>query len=107
MIKYMKRVAITRPILNISSEAIRLAKLGNKKYTDLFPEDDVYYDDYNIGMLFQVFEHIQGDLATPNKIKAGIKVIFFVPNFYSKSYVRLFNNEEEIIDRYDGVVEME
>lgn len=98
--------------IDFSSEAIKLAKLRNEKYSDLFFIDDaymsnIYYGDYNIAILFEVLEHIQDDLRILRKIRSGAKVLFSVPNFQSKSHIRVFNNGEEIINRYNNIIEID
>lgn len=95
--------------IDFSSEAINLAKITNEKYNELFCLDNaytskIYYEDYNIAILFEVLEHVSNDIDLIKKIRKNTDILFSVPNFYSESHIRWFNNEKEIINRYKDLL---
>ncbi len=97
--------------IDLSSEAIQMAKARNKKHQDLFCVDNAFTTDvfdmkYNIAVLFEVLEHITDDLTVLQRIRKGSKVLFSVPNFYSSGHVRWFDSELKIYERYKDVVEI-
>lgn len=98
--------------IDYSQEAINLAKRNNSLFTDHFSVDNsyqsqVYQDQYNVVVLFEVLEHLSDDLLVLNKIRSGSHVLFSVPNFDSESHVRFFNSENDIINRYGNVVQID
>ncbi|WP_339813105.1 methyltransferase [Paenibacillus sp. FSL R7-0189] len=95
--------------MDFSQEAIKHAKIRNDRYRSSFSVDDVYTsnifdEDYNIAVLFEILEHLDGDLEILKKLKKNTKVLFSVPNFYSEGHVRWFNSQLEVAQRYKAVV---
>lgn len=50
--------------------------------------------------LLEVLEHLDKDIEIILKIKRNTKVYFSVPNFNSEGHVRVFKNENDIVERY-------
>ncbi|MHC6180721.1 class I SAM-dependent methyltransferase [Clostridium sp. JNZ X4-2] len=97
--------------IDFSQEAIKMAKIRNDKYRNLFKVDDAYTSDivngeYNIVVLFEVFEYLDNDIGLINRIKIGSNIIFSVPNFYSDGHMRWFNSKIDILKRYNHVVDI-
>ena len=95
--------------IDFSERAIRIAKIRNDKYRNLFKVDNAYTsdimdDEYNTVVLFEVLEHLNGDLKLIGRIKGGSNIIFSVPNFYSEGHVRWFNSKIDILKRYNSIV---
>ncbi|MGG4400552.1 methyltransferase domain-containing protein [Paenibacillus amylolyticus] len=97
--------------MDFSSEAIKHAKIRNDKLRSLFYVDDVYNTelfklDYNIAILFEILEHLEGDLEILSKLKLGTNILFSVPNFYSEGHVRWFKSKLEVAKRYHVLVDI-
>lgn len=95
--------------LDFSSEAIKVAKIRNDKYRNLFIVGDAYISDifekpYNTIILFEVLEHLEKDIDILRRIKPGTNVLFSVPNFYSAGHVRWFNSQFEVLERYKDII---
>jgi len=98
--------------IDFSQEAIKYAKIRNDKYRNVFNVDNAYTteifeEDYNIVVIFEVLEHVDRDLEILSRIKENSNVLFSVPNFYSDGHVRWFNSKEEIVERYEKYVVIE
>ncbi len=53
----------------------------------------------------EVLEHIERDLELLEAtVPTGANIIFSVPNYNSRGHVRTFATEEEVIDRYSGLL---
>ncbi|MHC6179293.1 methyltransferase domain-containing protein [Clostridium sp. JNZ X4-2] len=95
--------------IDFSSQAIKIAKIRNDKYRQLFKVDNaftssIFNGEYNIVILFEVLEHIEEDLKILSRITKGANVIFSVPDFYSVGHVRWFKSKIDIIERYKKLV---
>lgn len=60
--------------MDFSQEAIKHAKIRNDRYRSSFSVDDVYTsnifdEDYNIAVLFEILEHLDGDLEILKSLK--------------------------------------
>lgn len=98
--------------IDYSKEAIKLAKANNNRFIDKFTVDDAYQsqifcEQYNTVILFEVLEHLDDDLFILNKIAEGSTVLFSVPNFDSESHVRFFESEAEILTRYSNILSID
>lgn len=97
---------------DFSAEGIKLCKrFVNKKHHSKFRVADAYDSSsykasYNTIICCEVFEHLEGDLKVVKNIRSGSRVIFTVPNFNSKSHVRYFVDQEQIRERYSGLVDI-
>lgn len=96
--------------IDFSQEAIKYAKIRNDKNRNLFNIDNAYTttlfnEKYNTVIIFEVLEHVDGDLKILSRIREGSTILFSVPNFYSDGHVRWFNSKQEIIERYKEYVE--
>ena len=97
--------------IDFSEEAIINAKNRNVGYEELLSvenayETNLFSTNYNTVILFEILEHVEGDLDILNRIKNGSNVLFSVPNFYSKGHLRLFQNKDEVISRYRDIVDI-
>jgi 2-polyprenyl-3-methyl-5-hydroxy-6-metoxy-1,4-benzoquinol methylase len=95
-----------------SDEAIKLAQQTNPQEREKFHVDSAYTstifrENYNTVIIFEVLEHLKEDMLVLNKIKSGVNVIFSVPNFDSASHVRYFKDKNEIVQRYNEIVEIQ
>ncbi|TCJ06386.1 methyltransferase domain-containing protein [Cytobacillus praedii] len=98
--------------LDFSKEAIKIAKIRNDKYRNLFKEGDAFFSEifegaYNTVVIFEVLEHIEEDLKLVKRIIENSNVLLSVPNFYSPGHVRWFHSKEEVYERYSKVVDIE
>jgi glycosyltransferase involved in cell wall biosynthesis/SAM-dependent methyltransferase len=98
--------------IDFSEQAIKYAKLRNENNKDLFKVDnaytsDIFNEDYNTVVIFEMMEHIDEDLKVLSRIKKNSNILFSVPNFYSDGHVRWFNSRLEVIERYRKYVEFE
>jgi 2-polyprenyl-3-methyl-5-hydroxy-6-metoxy-1,4-benzoquinol methylase len=55
----------------------------------------------------EVLEHIDGDLTAIQHWNSGAPVICSVPNFDFESHVRFFRLEDEIVQRYGGLLDIQ
>ncbi|HEV2098722.1 MAG TPA: class I SAM-dependent methyltransferase [Stellaceae bacterium] len=65
-----------------------------------------YGSSYDGIVCCEVLEHIDGDLTAIGHWKSGAPVICSVPNFDFESHVRFFRSEDEIMQRYGGLLEI-
>ncbi|MGO4733178.1 methyltransferase domain-containing protein [Paenibacillus sp. 2KB_22] len=98
--------------MDFSSEAIKHAKIRNDKLRSLFYVDDVYKTElfelgYNVAILFEILEHLDGDLEVLSRLKLGTNILFSVPNFYSEGHVRWFKSKMEVAKRYNVLVDIQ
>jgi len=52
----------------------------------------------------EVLEHLEDDLGFVRRIPPGHRFIITVPNFYSESHVRIFQNVSDVWERYDRLL---
>jgi SAM-dependent methyltransferase len=64
-------------------------------------------DSNTIYVAFEFLEHIKGDLGVISKIPKGSYVVFSVPSFDSRGHVRYFESEEDVVNRYEGLIDIE
>lgn len=95
---------------DFSKEAIKLCKRftkesdhGKFKIGSAY-NSAMYKVNHNTVVCCEVFEHLEGDLQVLREIKSGVKVVFTVPNFNSKSHVRFFENQITLMERYSEEV---
>ncbi|MFP3886606.1 methyltransferase domain-containing protein [Priestia filamentosa] len=97
--------------LDFSTEAIAVAKEVNPTFEEKFVVDNAYTtnvfsEPYNVVILFEVLEHLAGDIEVIDKIRTGTNVLLSVPNFDSVSHVRYFKSEQEIRERYSKLLDI-
>ena len=63
-----------------------------------------YRRPYDTIVCLEVLEHIERDLDVIAMWKLGSECICSVPNFDYETHVRWFQNEEEIMSRYEGLI---
>ena len=68
--------------------------------------DIIEQGDYDTIIAIEFFEHINKDREVIEAIPSGKRVVFSVPNFWSKDHVRVFENEEAIISRYGALLDI-
>ncbi|MCI1946303.1 methyltransferase domain-containing protein [Clostridium luticellarii] len=98
--------------IDFSEEAVKMAKIRNDKYRNLFKVDNAYTSDivngdYNTAVMFEVLEHLNDDIGLIKRLKTGSNIIFSVPNFYSAGHVRWFNSKMDILKRYNAAVHVD
>ncbi len=97
--------------IDLSSQAIEIAKRNNPELSDRFKivdirENGVDADNFDFLVSLEVIEHIFNDIELISALPKSKKFIFSVPNYDSKTHVRLFNNPKEIINRYSGLIDI-
>ena len=93
--------------IDFSLEAIRLAKKANIQHIEKFICCDAFEyltnfsgTDNTIFVLFEVLEHINRDIELLNMLPTKSRIILSVPNFKSFNHIRVFNDLQEIKERY-------
>jgi 2-polyprenyl-3-methyl-5-hydroxy-6-metoxy-1,4-benzoquinol methylase len=59
----------------------------------------------NVFVLLEVLEHIDNDIDFLSSLPAGGYVIFSVPNYNSAAHVRFFKDVDDVIKRYNEVID--
>jgi len=54
----------------------------------------------------EVLEHIENDLEVVESWKPGVQCVCSVPNFDQPDHVRFFRTEDEVLRRYEGMINM-
>ena len=67
---------------------------------DAFTTDLFYTYDYDTVVCTEFLEHVEKDLEVIEKIRAGTRFYGTVPNYPAPAHVRVFENVEEVIERY-------
>lgn len=98
--------------IDLSKIAIEMAKKNNPSHAEKFIHLDVNKKNINFGdfdafIALEVLEHIYDDLSLVSGLPSGKNVIFSVPNYDSKTHVRVFKNPEEIINRYSRLINID
>lgn len=98
--------------IDFSKEAIKYARIRNEKNECLFTVDnayttDVFNENYNTVVIFEVLEHVDEDLKILKRIRNGSNILFSVPSFYSDGHVRWFDSKQEIINRYKEHIDIQ
>lgn len=63
--------------------------------------------DYEVIVFLEFLEHIEKDREVLMEIPSGKTVLFSVPTFWSKEHVRIYETEQDIIDRYQDLLEIQ
>lgn len=70
-------------------------------------DGDTYTGDFDIIVCTEVLEHIERDLDVIGNWPSGTACVCSVPNFDDPTHVRLFRNEDQVRERYDGLIEID
>lgn len=62
---------------------------------------------YDTIVCLEVLEHIENDLQVVEGWKPGCACVCSVPNFDQPDHVRFFRHEDEVRERYQGLLELE
>jgi len=93
--------------IDMAEEGIKLAQKMNPTNKNKFKVGDVDSLDWIGGVdtliSTEVLEHIENDIEVVDKIAAGTRFIFSVPNFKAKGHLRTFQTLEEIKERYKNL----
>lgn len=94
--------------IDLNEEWINFAK---ENYDMDFRVMDIFQVDWqktkvNTVVAFQVFEHLAKDRELIKRIPRGTKIIFSVPNFWSKDHVRVYPDKRSIKDRYSTLMKI-
>jgi len=96
--------------IDFSTTAIAMAKKNNFMHRNKFfvrdLNTDPLYGNFNTAIICEVLEHLENDCQLLAKFIQGTKIIATVPDFDSKSHVRLFKTEDDIIKRYSFLLEI-
>jgi 2-polyprenyl-3-methyl-5-hydroxy-6-metoxy-1,4-benzoquinol methylase len=92
---------------DFSPEAIRRAR---EVVSQSFEVGDAageapYRRDYNVAIVLEVLEHVSDDLGILAHLRRGTVVIFSLPTFDDEAHVRYFRGAQEIVTRYQRVVD--
>lgn len=68
---------------------------------DAFKTDLFTTYDYSAVICTEFLEHVESDIEVLSRIRSGAKFYGTVPNFPYESHVRHFNDEGEVLYRYD------
>ncbi len=94
--------------IDFSSTAIDMAKEKLPDYYNLIEAnlEDINYDKYenHIIVATEVFEHIKNDITLIKELPKS-RILFSVPNFWSKNHYRIYYNENEIREYYNNIIE--
>jgi len=93
---------------DFSSTAIDMARKNVPEYrfetADIFATN-LWSEDYDLAIAFEVLEHISDELHVFKSLKIGTDFIGSVPNFDSEAHVRFFAHENEVRERYEPFVD--
>jgi len=70
----------------------------------------VVNDEIEGGTVFtclEVLEHLENDLNLIERIPAGLRLVFSVPNYWSESHLRRFIGPRDVFDRYSSLLEFD
>lgn len=96
--------------LDFSPSAIQIAKERIPSWADSFEVADIFQTDlfqttpYTHACIFEVLEHLNEDIQVLNLLKPKTKILASVPNFWDPAHVRVFKNADEVITRYQSVM---
>jgi 2-polyprenyl-3-methyl-5-hydroxy-6-metoxy-1,4-benzoquinol methylase len=93
--------------IDFSEYAVNYAKnntLGNEVYECVDAFEYNFDDEVDCYVSHEFLEHIEGDTTILSKLKPGKLIIFSVPSFDDKGHVRMFKNENMIINRYSPYI---
>ncbi|MEC0685312.1 SAM-dependent methyltransferase, partial [Bacillus haynesii] len=62
---------------------------------------------YHVFVLLEVLEHIEKDKAFLSSLPQGSDMVISVPNYDSRAHVRHFKHIDEVIERYDGILDFQ
>jgi 2-polyprenyl-3-methyl-5-hydroxy-6-metoxy-1,4-benzoquinol methylase len=94
---------------DFSTEAIRAAQLrtGRKSfYVGDARQRTSYSRHYDTIVCMEVLEHIQDDLDAVKLWEPGCCCVCTVPNFWDPTHVRIFRDEEDVMSRYGGLIDI-
>ncbi|MGI8574480.1 MAG: methyltransferase [Egibacteraceae bacterium] len=60
---------------------------------------------YDTALCTEVLEHLDDDMAVLRRIRPGTRMLATVPNFDSTSHLRYFADEQEVVQRYQSVLD--
>ena len=95
--------------LDFSNKAIEIAKKSQSSHAEKFKVGDAFIDkifeqEYDVVIMFEILEHLAGDLKLLDRVKKGKKVILSVPNFTDPNHVRYFSDINKVIQRYGETI---
>jgi 2-polyprenyl-3-methyl-5-hydroxy-6-metoxy-1,4-benzoquinol methylase len=84
-------------------------KISDKRYQFIvgdIRDNYIYNNEYEVVVLTEVLEHLKNDIKCLNKIDKNKLVLFSLPTFLGESHFRMFENENEIIERYKKILDI-
>ena len=94
--------------IDFSSVAIKMSK---EKTSFTYIESNLNYIDYikyndYVIVSTETFEHIEDDISLIKKLPKN-RILFSVPNFMSENHYRTYDSEEQIIDYYKNIIDID
>jgi len=99
--------------IDFSKDVIKIAKELNPTKTfmvgNLLDENmyNLFYSSNDIYICLEALEHIEKDIEVLKTIPSKCIVIISVPNRDYESHVRYFKNQNEIIERYEDILDFD
>jgi hypothetical protein len=59
---------------------------------------------FDVAVATEVLEHLKDDIELLTSVAPDALIVFSVPNYDSSGHVRYFEDSEQIINRYGGVL---
>ena len=94
---------------DFNREAVKSAKEKHRELicpefdfvvADAFKTDLFHSHNYDAVLCTEFLEHVEGDLEVIEKIRSGTHFYGTVPNYPAPAHVRVFNNTNEVAERY-------
>ena len=90
----------------VGVEKARSRNPGARLFVGDATEPASYRASYDGIVCCEVLEHIDGDLTAIGHWKSGTRCVCSVPNFDYEGHVRFFRSEEEVAQRYGGLIDI-
>jgi len=106
-----ERTAIQYTGFDLSEVAVEMA-IERTKRPDAFYVGDAtlpenYRKEYQCIVCTEVLEHVPADLKVISLWPSGVSCICSVPNFDSDYHVRYFDSQQEVLQRYGALLDIE
>ncbi|PAF53777.1 hypothetical protein BKH42_04610 [Helicobacter sp. 13S00482-2] len=96
--------------IDFSDEGLKIARKNIPSWANFFIKENIFESkifekSYTHIIIFEILEHIHKDIEILSKIKPKTAIIGSVPNFYSQSHIRIFEDIQEIKKRYESIID--
>lgn len=96
--------------VDFSNIAVEKARRRTGKTSNFFVGDvrtpETYARTFDAVVCMEVREHIEDDLGVIGLLPTGCPCVCSVPNFDDSEHVRLFRNEDEVVERYGHLIDI-